>query len=294
LAYFAQSKILRTLSISSLVLATVVLNPMASKAQVSLAPLIIEAEATQGQAQGFITVSNESDKPFRARVYAEPFTYNRDDGFQSLKSDATDLTPYLQFSPRELVVQPGMNRRIRLITRFPPSLPMGEYRAVIFTENLSESEDATGNKVSIAARIGATFYVRQGKLTPSLNVESASWNEKQQNIQVLVKNTGQASARPSINWTLKKGATVIKTGEVQATGIVAQGDRNLSLTYPTQADPALPSGEYQLTGELVWGKSMWGANIKEFKQVPFSFSLIVPAMKASVTQSHPKSLSLIK
>jgi P pilus assembly chaperone PapD len=294
LAYLAQSKPLRALCIGGLALATLMLNPLASKAQVSLSPLIIETEANRGQAQAFITVTNDSDKPFRARVYAEAFTYDRDSGFQSLKSTPTDLTPYLQFSPRELVVQPGVNRRIRLITRFPPSLPTGEYRAVIFTENLSETQDAAGNKVSLATRIGATFYVRQGTLAPNLSADSASWNAQQQKIQVLVKNTGQASARPSLNWTLKKGATVVKTGEVQASGVVAQGDRNLLITYPTKEDPALQPGEYQLTGELLWGKSMWGVSTKELKQVPFSFSLTIPAMNAPTPQTTPKISPLPK
>jgi P pilus assembly chaperone PapD len=294
LADLAQSKPLRMLYIGSLALAALTLNPLASKAQVSLSPLILETEANRGQAQAFITVTNDSDKPFRARVYAEPFTYDRDNGFQSLKSTPTDLTPYLQFSPRELLVQPGMNRRIRLITRFPPSQPTGEYRAVIFTENLSETQDAAGNKVSLATRIGATFYVRQGTLTPNLTVDSASWNTQQQKIQVLVKNAGQASARPSVNWTLKKGSTVIKTGEIQASGVVAQGDRNLLIGYPTKEDPALQPGEYQLTGELLWGKSMWGGNTKELKQVPFSFNLAIPAMNAPAPQKTPKISPLPK
>jgi hypothetical protein len=292
LAYLAQSKPLQILSISSIAFATLILNPQASKAQVSLSPLIIETEAIRGQAHEFITVSNESDKPFRARVYAEPFTYSRDNGFQSLKAansptdkpSPTDLTPYLQFSPHELVIQPGMSRRIRLITTFPPSLSPGEYRAVIFTENLTESEDSVGNKVSIAARIGATFYVRQGKLTPNLSLEGADWNDQQQKIQVLVKNSGQASARPSLIWTLKKGSTVIKTGEIQASGVVAQGDRNFLLNFPTKDDPILQPGQYQLTGELLWGKSMWGVNSKDLKQIPFSFNITIPSITAPVSQ----------
>lgn len=292
LAYLAPSKTLRMLCIGGLALSALMLNPLASNAQVSLSPLIIEADASRGQAQAFVTVTNDSDKPFRARVYAEPFTYDRDNGFQSLKSTPTDLTPYLQFSPRELVVQPGMNRRIRLITRFPPSLATGEYRAVIFTENLNETQDDTGSKVSVATRIGATFYVRQGNLTPNLSVDSASWNAQQQKIQVLVKNTGQASARPSVNWTLKQGSTVIKTGEIQASGVVAQGDRNLVINYPTQGEPALKAGSYQLTGTLLWGKSMWGGNTQDFKQIPFNLNLMVPAMGASVPQATPKTSPL--
>ncbi|NES23355.1 MAG: P pilus assembly protein, chaperone PapD, partial [Symploca sp. SIO3E6] len=105
----------------------------AAQAQMRISPLVIEVEAQRGQAQGVISVTNTSNEAFRARVYAEAFTYDRDTGFAILTSSPTDLTDYLQFSPRELTIPPGVTRRVRLISRFPPSLPEGEYRAVVFT-----------------------------------------------------------------------------------------------------------------------------------------------------------------
>lgn len=241
-----------------------------AQAQVSISPLVIEAEAKRGQAQGIITVSNSSNEPFRARVYAEPFTYSRDAGFQALTSSPNDLTPYLQFSPRELVVPPGVTRRVRLITRFPPSLAEGEYRAVVFTENLNEAIDSRGNNVAIATRVGVTLYVRQGDISPSLVVENASWNPEKKQIQLLVSNTGQASARSAVNWTLKQGETVVQTDNTDPTPVISQSDRNILLNYPTPNQPALSPGEYQLTGELVWGDE----NNKSTQ--PFTVNLMIP------------------
>ncbi len=45
-----------------------------------------------------------------------PFTYSKN-GFKELESSPNDLTPYLIFSPRELEIQPGKKRRIRVLTR---------------------------------------------------------------------------------------------------------------------------------------------------------------------------------
>ncbi|MBE9124622.1 P pilus assembly protein, chaperone PapD [Coleofasciculus sp. LEGE 07092] len=242
----------------------------AAQAQMRISPLVIEAQANRGQAQGIINVTNNSNEPFRGRVYAEPFTYG-DNGFQSLTSSPSDLTPYLQFSPRELTVPPGVTRRIRLITRFPPSLPEGEYRAVVFTETLQETTDSSGNSVALTARIGTTVYVRQGDLSPNLAVESASWNPEQKKIQLRVQNTGQASARPAVSWTLQQGNTEVETGTLDPTGIVAESDRNFLLNYSAQGQPAPTAGKYQLTGELVWAQ---GDNQRT---QPFSVNLTIPA-----------------
>jgi P pilus assembly chaperone PapD len=243
-----------------------------SVAQVSISPLVIEVEARRGQAQGVINVGNNTNEPFRARVYAEPFTYSRDRGFQSLqKGEQSDLTPYLQFSPRELNVPPGVERRIRFIVRLPPNVPAGEYRAVVFTENLKEILNESGNSVGLATRIGVTIYVRQGNLSPSLVVENASWNSQQSQIQMLVSNTGGASVRPSVNWTLKQGETVVKTGKLDPTGIVAKSERNFLLGYPNKDFSGITPGDYQLSGELIWSE---GDNQRS---KGFSVNLTIPA-----------------
>lgn len=242
-----------------------------SGAQVSISPLVIEVDAQRGQAQGVINVGNATNEAFRARVYAEPFTYSRDQGFQTLgKGEKTDLTPYLQFSPRELNVPAGIERRIRFIVRLPPSLPLGEYRAVVFTENLKESINQSGTRIGLATRIGVTIYVRNGNLSPSLSVENASWNSEKKQIQMLVNNTGDASARPQVKWKLQQQGTVIKTGNLNSIGIVAQSQRHFLLEY-TDITP----GEYQLSGELIWFEG------KSHRQKSFNVNLIVPTTAAA-------------
>ena len=244
-----------TLALVGWALSTALFWPIPTIAQVSISPLVIEEEAKRGQAQGVINVGNNTNETFRARVYAEPFTYSRDAGFQTLRNgEQTDLTPYLQFSPRELNVPAGVERRIRFIVRLPPSLPEGEYRAVVFTENLKESINNNGNSIALATRIGVTLYVRKGDLSPTLTVENASWNSQQKQIQMLVSNTGSASARPEVNWTLKQGETVVKTGKLDPTGIVAKSERNFLLGYPSKDQSGITPGQYQLSGELVWSE----------------------------------------
>ncbi|ODH01413.1 P pilus assembly protein, chaperone PapD [Nostoc sp. KVJ20] len=266
----------RSLAAVSAGLFALILFPVAAKAQMSVSPLVIEAKAERGQAQGMITISNTSKTPSRIRIYAQPFTYSRDAGFQTLSSSPSDLTKYLQFSPRELTVKPGEVRRVRLISRLAPNLPDGEYRAVVFNETLTESKDAAGNNVTLVARIGVTFYVRKGNLSPQLAIDSASFNPEQKQIQILVRNNGQATVLPSLNWTLRQGQTVVKTGQVDANAVVANSDRNFLLNYPSKGQPALKPGQYQLSGELFWGED------SKKSKLPFNLNITIPTQAATL------------
>ncbi len=237
----------------------------AAFAQMGLSPLVIETESQRGRAQGVLRVNNSGSEAIRVRVYAEPFTYERDAGFTLLENSPADLTPYLQFSPRELVIPAQSERRVRLITLFPPNLPEGEYRAVIFTEPLEGTRQA-GSNVGIVTRVGATMYVRQGDVLANLSTTSAQWNDSEQRIELLVANAGAASARPTAQWSLQQGGETVATGETITTSVIAGNDRNLYLT----PDMVLTPGTYEITGELSWRD---GAT--ELSQ-PFSISFNVP------------------
>jgi urease beta subunit len=241
-------------------------------AQLGASPLIIEAETNRGQAQTTINVINSGDTPLRARIYTEPFTYDRDKGFQTLPSDTNDLSPYLQFSPRELTIPPGVTRRVRLRAILAPSLPDGEYRTAVFAETLKESVNGSGKNVGVITRVATTVYIRKGDVSPNLTVDSAQFNANQKTLQLLVKNIGDASVRLGANWQLKQGERIIQTGESVPTAIVAQSDRNLILNNHPESEPlALLPGNYQLTGELIWGDD-------NSNQLPFSVTLTVPEL----------------
>lgn len=219
--------------------------------QLRIAPLVIERQAASGQARGVIDVSNNSDKPFRARVSLKPFTYNRE-GLKVLESSPNDLTPYLVFSPRELVVQPGQTRSIRFNARLLPSLRQQEYRAMFSVEQLKEKNDPNGeNQVSIDVSIAATIFVRNGDLTPNLNVEKAFYDGKTKEIKLLVRNTGTATTRARTEWNLNQNGKPVNSGKLEETTIIAEGDRYITIAYPSQGQILTP-GNYNFSGKLTW------------------------------------------
>ncbi|MEO1185274.1 MAG: P pilus assembly protein, chaperone PapD [Cyanobacteria bacterium J06636_27] len=221
------------------------------QAQIKISPLVIEKEATKGTARGVINITNTSNETFRARVYTSPFTYNQN-GFAELKSSPQDLSPFLTFSPRELVIQPGQTRQIRAISRFLPSSTKGEYRAVIFTEDLKEIRTNSGQQtIGVKPRLGVTVYVRHGDASPNLNVESASYNFKTKKITLQIKNSGNATARPKINWNLQNSSGKIANGKENAYTVIAEGERSIQIDL-SKNEKEIVAGSYKLAGELSW------------------------------------------
>jgi len=214
-----------------------------------ITPMVIETSTTRGIASSMITVKNMGRETTYLRVSSEPFTFNVD-GFESLKSSPQDLSHYLRFAPRKLRIKPGQSRRIRLNVRFLPSTQRGEYRAMIFTE---PTQDSGERQMGVVPRIGVAMYVRYGShINAQLSVMNATYKDK--HIVLRVNNTGQATARPRVNWVLKKSWRKIASGRSNKQTVIAEGKRHLKMggnQFPEIE--SLSAGSYQISGELVWG-----------------------------------------
>jgi hypothetical protein len=232
-------------------------------AQMQIEPMVIEVETVKGKTSGVIDITNIGTEVLQVRVYSAPFTYNLD-GFKELKTSPQDLTPYLVYSPRELTIQPGQKRRVRLNMRFLPSTLPGEYRAMIFTEQVITKEITSNTpKVGIIPRIGTAVYVRHGDVTPQLTVGNAAYQNNQ--VVLLVNNTGKATALTNVSWSISQAGQEVAADKTQPFTVIAEGKRNIELDKRE-----LKAGTYQLSGELTWGAE------EEYK-LPFSTSLIIPA-----------------
>ncbi|MEA5617298.1 P pilus assembly protein, chaperone PapD [Cronbergia sp. UHCC 0137] len=262
------------------------LSSQTAQAQsLNLIPSIVELDTERGQAEGVFTVRNISTtSPVRARLYAEPFSYT-DIGLQPEPKSTADLTPYLVFSPREITVGPGQTRQVRLVTRIPRDVTDKEYRAVVYVQSLTESptnpnlpKNAVISQMGIVTRIGATVYARQGKVAPNLKVTGVSYDPKQRQILLGVQNTGNASTRPHIEWTLTQGGKEIINTVQGPASIVSNSSRKFPINYPAKKEKPLPPGTYNFSGKVVWVNKGWALNSKVNQNVaPFNFSFTIPA-----------------
>lgn len=162
------------------------------------------------------------------------------------------------------MIPPNESRRVRFIAQLPPDIAEGEYRTVMFTETLIEATDSQQNAVGIQARIGATVYVRVGDVAPALQVEEARYNRQDQEIELLASNSGQASARVKVDWTLTQNGETLAEGQTPETSVIAQRDRFLALTLPEAIAETLSPGTYQLAGKLIWGSDN-NPNLQSFQ-----------------------------
>jgi P pilus assembly chaperone PapD len=221
-----------------------------AQAGFQISPMVIEINTTRGMASGMINVKNMGSETAHLRVYSEPFTYGID-GFKSLKTSPQDLSHYLVYAPRQLRIRPGQKRRIRLNVRFLPSTKPGEYRAMVFTEEV-KTQASDQSQVGVVPRIGTAVYVRHGNVKPQLSVQSATYEDKQ--IVLRANNTGQATARPRVNWVLKKSWREIASGSSNKQTVIAEGQRNLKIGGEKFPEiESLRAGTYQISGELAWG-----------------------------------------
>ncbi|MBD2139475.1 P pilus assembly protein, chaperone PapD [Anabaena sp. FACHB-1237] len=246
-------------------------TPMVAYGQLSVFPLTIQRQAQSGQARGVINIFNNSNKPYQARVSSSPFTYNRE-GLQVLQSSPNDLTPYLTFSPRELVIAPGQKRSIRFNARLLPSLPQGEYRAMFSVEELEDNSSNSGgnlqNQVSITVNIAATIYVINGDFFPKLAVKKAFYDGNKKQIKLLVDNTGEATTRAKTEWNLSQDGKTVNSGKVEETTVIAKGERYIEISYLLPQGETLTPGNYQLSGKLFW-------NAKKPENLPFNVNFTV-------------------
>lgn len=247
-----------TASLASLVIGTII--PIkAARAGLFLSPMYLRMESKQGQGKGVLQVANTSSKPIRVRLSVTSFTYDsngifkrrntKERGNSSLKND---LTPYLRYSPQEIVIPANSSRRVRLISLLPPSLPEGEYRTAIFAETLQSGSNAQGQKIGFNISIGSALYVEKGDLEPDIEIIKADFDAQQ--IELAIANRGTATARGKINWTLKQKGKTIDSGE-SGGSFLPNSESNIVLNRVQDKKLNLAAGTYQLEGEIVWERS---------------------------------------
>lgn len=242
-----------------------VLSTQPAKGQFLVSPMIVTAEAKQGVARSIVTVKNVSDNPIRIRLYPEPFTY-KEDGFTVLESSEEDLSPYLTFAPKELLIEPGQIRRVRLLTRLLPSLENKEYRAVIFAEQLKENLANEG--LNVTSRLGITVYVSHDGAQSELQATSVDYDSVQKKVQAVIENSGDKTERPILDWELVQNGKSIAEGMTDNYTVIANGKRNFLIKIREESGDMELSGEYQFQGDIIIGNPQ-----RPIEEIPFEFDL---------------------
>ncbi len=239
----------------------------------TLSPMVTISTAKGGKSRGSINVTNHAKEPVRMRAYAESFAYDRTKGFIFTPKDAHSAVPYLNFSPRELVIPPGVTRNIRIAVTLPPSLPDQEYRAAVFVEELKAKDiqatnsPASTQKLSISLRVGSVFFFSKGNDNiANIQARTAIWNSTDKKIAVLLENTGKQTARPEVSWRIEKNGQAVAKDAIN--GVIIQADNSREVVLQTNGkSPDLARGEYRIVGDIINSGQ---------KPIAFSLPLMIP------------------
>jgi P pilus assembly chaperone PapD len=256
-------KIVSSVSASGLM----IMSP-ASAQQFSVSPLVTISGSVSGQSKGSINVTNKGQENLRVRIYAESFTYDRQKGFVFTAADDRSAVPYLQFSPREMEIPPGVTRNVRVAVTLPSRLGNQEYRAAVFIEDLKERQvrSNNGGALSIRARVASVFFV--GKGTGSANIQAviASWDVANKKLNLLLENKGNQTAYPEVRWSIEKNGKEIAKDVFR--GVVVQSENSREISLQSGAQPLnLAPGEYKLSGDIL---------ITGQKPIPFNIKVVIP------------------
>jgi hypothetical protein len=243
-------------------------TPVDTSVSIGVSPMVTIGKLKGAQSRSSFSVANKSQIPIRTRIYAQDFDYDTNDGYFKTTDTRHSANPYLQFSPKELTIPPGGTREVRLNITIPPSKPDGEYRVAVFTEDLTERKIDDKNNpyiTIIRPQIASVFFVAKGAITPDINAVSVTWNPATKKPRLLLKNQGQASAYPEVNWQLKQGEKEVASYIIPGIVLLAQRERAIDLRIPP--NQKIAPGNYKLTGQI---------NDKNGKIAPFSLDVNIP------------------
>ena len=118
----------------------------------------------------FFTVTNTAADPVRLRVYPKFVTFDADNKLLEGVQSPHDLSRWVVLSPRRLSLQPEQRQVVRFSVRPPSGLTGGEYRTVIFFEELPPPPDPeqplqgeeSQYQLRLLTRLGVPLYGMAG------------------------------------------------------------------------------------------------------------------------------------
>ncbi|MCZ6558027.1 MAG: hypothetical protein O7A69_09650, partial [SAR324 cluster bacterium] len=191
----------------------------------------------------FFTLTNNSGQSVRIRIYPKFIQFSPDRKIEEKVGHPLDLSRWMVFNPRLVNIRPKQKRTIRFSVRPPRDLSGGEYRAVIFFEEMparaaAQPQQAQGESVKLQlkllTRLGVTIYGMIGERNPQLQAgERRVRIEKDQlTVTAMVENTGNVHVSLNIKAQLQDESGDTLSENVQSFSI--QREQNVRWSFATK------------------------------------------------------------
>lgn len=158
-------------------------------------------------------------------------------------------SPWLIYSPGEVLVQPGKTHSIRVTVTVPKDAAPGDHLAALVVEQRPDTIKLNRNdrQMLLRYRMAALFYVKVPQLTRdgSLTGLKASATDEGFVVMPTLKNAGNSVIRPIASLTVAdaSGKVVAHVPEGETLPVLA----NSELTQPVRIAQPLPPGEYSVS-----------------------------------------------
>lgn len=133
-----------------------------------------------------VIVINNSKEVVKVKVYS---------GTEKSIKENENLGQWLRVYPRMMTLKPKGERRIKFTVRIPKSAKDGEYKGILYIEEIPTVIKGTST-LTLAGRHGLTVYGFKGK--ENYKVDILNIEIKNQELKIDIKNNSNKSIKPKV------------------------------------------------------------------------------------------------
>ncbi|HEV2863757.1 MAG TPA: hypothetical protein VGX48_22370 [Pyrinomonadaceae bacterium] len=237
---------------------------------IALAPARFELEMEPG-AETTVVVSLDyhtarpGARPSRILASLNDWNLNPRGELEFFKAGTQDASasPWLIYSPGEVLVEPGKTHSVRVTITVPKDAAPGDHLAALVIEQRPDSIKLNKNErqMVLRYRMAALFYIKVPQLTREGSLANLKAAADDEGILVTptLKNTGNSVVRPlaALNVLDASGRVVAQMPEAETLPVLARSELTQTLRLPQQ----LPPGQYTVSYKVNFqghGKSTEG------------------------------------
>lgn len=224
--------------------------PGSALAGVSIAPAYIEMELDKGRPAGTFLIKNTGNKEERYRINAVHFDINELGAYAISKPEQDQLGAWIRFNPKELVLPPLSERKVRFVVAPRAKLENGQYRAAMELESLEENKTRTESEgrvleLTTLTSILVPIFASYGELTYAAEPRGIELlrHEERNFLRGVIENTGNANIVIEANYVIKDSSgNVVDEGRLGRNHVLPGNKR----IFTTPASEELQNGSYKV------------------------------------------------
>jgi len=167
--------------------------------QVGITPRLLELDNTQVNKSQAFRLYNFSEKDVQVQVEINNWTMTDDNQIQLIPSETHSLDQWTIVNPLIFTVKAESSQTIRLAFRPPLDIQAGEYKTMLYFNQILIDDAPQSKQLRSRFRIGAAVYLQIGDQQIAAKALSASVDQNKQ-LHVTVNNTGNTHARFNGDW----------------------------------------------------------------------------------------------